>query len=111
MSATRDPGLQPERTVLAWRRTLLAVAVGSLVAVRVLPPVLGDWTIALALGGLVVVAVLWAVAVRRSRAVEAAFRGGAPADAMPGGALLLALALLVAVGAALGLAVTLLPHR
>lgn len=110
MSAPRDPGLQPERTVLAWRRTLLALAVGALVAVRVLPPVLGDWTIALALGGLAVVAVLWAVAGRRHRAVEAVFRDRAPASAMPGGALLLALALLATLAAALGLAVALLPH-
>ena len=110
MTAPRDPGLQPERTVLAWRRTLLALAVGSLVAVRVLPPVLGDWTIVLALGGLAVVAVLWAVAGRRHRVVQAVFERRSPAAAMPGAALLLALALLASCAAVLGLAVTLLPH-
>ncbi|WP_127473706.1 DUF202 domain-containing protein [Microbacterium sulfonylureivorans] len=37
-----DPGIQPERTELAWRRTALAIGVGSLLTIRVLPEVMGS---------------------------------------------------------------------
>jgi hypothetical protein len=103
VSAPRDPGLQPERTELAWRRTLLALAVGALVSIRVLTVALGDWAIATGLGGVVAAVVLWILAHGRHRAVDAVFTGRAATSTMPGGALLLAVALLTAAGAALGL--------
>lgn len=56
MTSPADPGLQAERTSLAWRRTALSVAVGSLVALRVLPPQLGPTGYAVAVLGL-----LWSV--------------------------------------------------
>jgi putative membrane protein len=41
MSAPADPGLQPERTALAWRRTSLALIGLSLGSARVTWPVIG----------------------------------------------------------------------
>lgn len=99
---THDSGLQPERTALAWRRTVLALAVGALVSVRVLPSVLGDWTIVTGLAGVAAAAGLWIAARSRAARVDAAFHERHTA-VMPGGGLLAAAALLTSVGAALGL--------
>jgi len=89
-----DPGLQVERTALAWRRTGLAVLVGSLIGLRVLAPELG-WgsVIAGVAGSALGVTLLWASA-RRHRRVVAALTG-ADSNVLPGGALLVVVAMAV----------------
>lgn len=63
-----DSGLQPERTALAWRRTALAIAVGALVAVRLLPELFGVWSIIPAGAGLVLAVIILVAAHHRYRA-------------------------------------------
>ncbi|KQN86502.1 DUF202 domain-containing protein [Arthrobacter sp. Leaf69] len=65
-----DAGLQPERTALAWRRTALAVAVGSLAALRILPELLGLWALAPAALGAAVSLVALIVTQRRYRRIH-----------------------------------------
>lgn len=67
MTSPADSGLQAERTSLAWRRTALSVAIGSLVGMRVLPPHLGAFGYIASLTGL-----LWSL----DLAVSAARRYG-----------------------------------
>jgi uncharacterized membrane protein YidH (DUF202 family) len=88
-----DRGLQPERTELAWRRTGLAVATASVIAARVLEPVLGTGAVVLGALGLTLAVVLLVGVTRRARSRRAARR--------PGGGLLAAVVLAcVAVGIA-----------
>lgn len=72
---TRDPGLQSERTRLAWRRTVLAVTVVALLAAR-LAVIRGT---PLAIAG---TALLWLAALvvghRRTGAVARGTAGPAP---------------------------------
>ena len=65
-----DPGLQPERTALAWRRTALALVVGSLLGLRALPPILGPVGIAVAGAGVAVALTVLALSHRRHRRVH-----------------------------------------
>jgi uncharacterized membrane protein YidH (DUF202 family) len=65
MTAPRDTGAQPERTALAWRRTALAVAAGSVVGARLSVPALGPLAIALGAVGAALAAAVWWTAARR----------------------------------------------
>ena len=62
-----DPGLQPERTALAWRRTALALVVAAVVGIRVLPSLLGVWAIVPAGAGLILAVVVLVASHRRYR--------------------------------------------
>jgi uncharacterized membrane protein YidH (DUF202 family) len=92
-----DAGLQPERTELAWRRTVLAVTAGTVLAGRYLGA--GDVVLGLALPVLALVggvALLHAGTVRFRR-LGADLRAAGPTPAepvMPGALMLGAIALM-----------------
>lgn len=60
-----DPGLQPERTALAWRRAGLSLGAGSLLLTRVLAETAG--ALALLVGGLGVLAAVAVLVVAERR--------------------------------------------
>lgn len=86
-----DPGLQPERTQLAWRRTALSIAVVSLIAARALPLIFGSglWVIP-GVVGVAVSGVFWIASARRAGAVDRAL-SVRRADRMPDGRLIVLL--------------------
>jgi uncharacterized membrane protein YidH (DUF202 family) len=96
MSTLFDAGLQPERTELAWRRTALALAAGSLVAFRLLPAVLGNawWSLG-GVAGLIVTAAVYIAARRRYRRVNDVLRREGDHARLPGAGAILALALFI----------------
>ncbi len=102
---TYDGGRQPERTDLAWQRTVLAVAIGSLVSLRLLPPVLGTWAFLIGAVGLIAAAGSAYLARRRARQVAVQLESSAP---LPGAGLLRLIAVTTAAGAGIGLLYTLL---
>jgi uncharacterized membrane protein YidH (DUF202 family) len=86
-----DPGMQPERTALAWRRTALAMAAGSLVALRIFPASLGLWAIVPAAIAFAISAVVFVAAharYRRNHRALVADRGPDAGVALAGGALI-----------------------
>ena len=66
-----DEGLQPERTALAWRRSALALLVGSLAGARLLAPQLGVFALVLGVVGCGTGAWTYLAARARSRRVTA----------------------------------------
>ncbi|MFI1396565.1 DUF202 domain-containing protein [Streptomyces sp. NPDC020681] len=85
MTEVRDPGLQPERTRLAWRRTTLSFTVAAILAAR---QATGDrataaGVVAAALSALVWLAFLWL----SHRRVQLLGAGPRPRALSAGGAL------------------------
>ena len=103
-----DPGLQPERTALAWRRTALALCVGSLLAVRILGIALGTWAmIPAGAGVLAAVGVLVAAHHRHKRTVRVLLNPGGDPPALPAGVLPFAVTVIAVAGGVAALAVVL----
>lgn len=70
MALVFDAGLQLERTALAWRRTIAAMLVGALLAIRILPEVFGFWTLIVGALGAVTAVTLLVAAHQRYRAAN-----------------------------------------
>jgi len=105
MSGLWDPGLQPERTELAWRRTSLSLAIGSLVSLRLLPDALGSaiWVFP-GFVGVFGAGLMWWSARRRYKLITRTLAQSDHAG-LPDGRLLIAPAIFVLAGGAAGLAV------
>lgn len=82
-----DAGLQPERTALAWRRTALALAAGSLVAVRVVPALTGPWALLPTGAGLALAVAILVLAHLRYRRLHRALVEHRQPDRQPDGRL------------------------
>lgn len=100
MTAIFDLGLQVERTALAWRRSALSLGATSLGAARLLTSVSAPWAAGVTAAGLMGATVIAALAWRRYTAVPPRLLT-VPAEGavrLPGGAMLMALAVLQAFG-------------
>lgn len=106
---TSDRGVQAERTELAWRRSALAVGVGALIALRLLPELIGGAGAAIGCLGLCTAALIWAGGQRRSRAF-ARHLANRHVRA-PGGTMLLALAVFTIAVGGFSLALTFIAAR
>lgn len=108
-----DSGLQPERTELAWRRTLLALTVASVASTRALYPLLGRAAVLIGIAGIVLAAALAITTRHRFARMHTWFdyrlRGSEtqPPVALSGRAML-AMAALISIGGAFTLAQALL---
>jgi uncharacterized membrane protein YidH (DUF202 family) len=76
MEAPFDAGLQLERTLLAWRRTCLSIAIAALAFIHFAAVQLGSIVIALGVVGVLMTAVAYIGAARRYRTVHLYLTGG-----------------------------------
>ena len=84
MTATpRDPGLQPERTALAWQRSALALAVATIVVGRLTFSTVGLVALLVVALGLGHTAVIFATAHRHYRMRTGAQQANGMADGRP----------------------------
>lgn len=98
-----DPGLQPERTFIAWRRTALALCVALVGGARLSLPVVGAVAVWVGVIGVAVAVLVYLTVAFRYRQVHEALSagesespaGGAPLAALAGVASLLAIGALV----------------
>jgi uncharacterized membrane protein YidH (DUF202 family) len=99
VSATElfDRGLQPERTLLAWRRTCLALATAMAVAIKLLALESDVATLLLAVFGLAVPAVAWLLAAHRYRRSQQRLTRTGRDPELPAGGPAIAVATLAAV--------------
>ena len=98
-----DRGLQPERTLLAWRRTCLSIAAGFVATIKYFTDAIGPWAIVLGVLGIGLAGVAWLICTLRYRRVHhGLMRDGMLAS---GGTLPLLVASAVGVGAVTALVV------
>ncbi|MCZ9884935.1 DUF202 domain-containing protein [Arthrobacter sp. B2a2-09] len=97
MTPLFDPGLQPERTALAWRRTGLALLVASLASAKVLPSVVGPWSVLIGTGGVLGAIALLFRAQRRYRRLHRMLAAGGTPESVANGRLVATIALSVVI--------------
>lgn len=93
-----DPGLQPERTALAWRRTALTFALSPLLAARLLAPQFGLLAAGAALFGLALGTFVGVTSWVRYRALYNSLTTEPVGHRLPGSALLFVTAIVPLVG-------------
>lgn len=99
-----DPGLQPERTLLAWRRTCLAFGVASLVGMRFTVDALGLLAVVGGILGAGLAVLAYALAATGYRRSHRALQGNGVLD-RSGLPMLLAAGAVLAIGALCALAI------
>ena len=92
-----DRGLQLERTLLAWRRTCLALATAIALVVKLLAFESDAVTVLVAVFGLAVPAVAWLLAARRYRSAHRRLTRSSGDSDLPAGGPAIAVATLAAV--------------